>query len=257
MMLQTLFFLLMVAFQVWMLIDAIRRQEWIWAIFIGAYFLLFPQGLPLSALLYYFLVYRQRPPVSFGGMAIEIPGMAERRRIKELESQIHHLDKAQHHMELGDIYLRQGKLEKAHTCYRNAVERDPEDIDARAHLGQCLLKMGKPDEALTLLQAVANEDQRHDYGFTLMALAETHAALGSKDSAIQIWERVLEQHSYIRARVQLAELYAGKSDFTRARNLVQEALADEEHSPAFQRRKDRMWIGRAGRLMRQLEEAGR
>jgi len=45
--------LLLAAFQIWMFIDAIRRGEWIWAIFIW----LFPA---INALLYYLFVYRGR-----------------------------------------------------------------------------------------------------------------------------------------------------------------------------------------------------
>ena len=39
------------AFQIWMFIDAIRRQEWLWAVFIFI-------GWGISALLYFFFVYR-------------------------------------------------------------------------------------------------------------------------------------------------------------------------------------------------------
>lgn len=247
------FLLLMYAFQFWMLVDAIRRQEWIWAIFIGlALFVWKSWG--LSAILYYFMVYRQYssgPSLS----GFELPGMVERRRIRELEAKIHHLDNAQHHLQLGDVYFQQGKLPKAELSYREALKRDGNDPDIRAHLGQCLLRQGKADEALELLQKVASEDPKHDYGFTLMALAETHMKLGSVDSAVQLWEMVLQNHSYPRARVQLAELYVQRNEIEKARNILQETLADEQHSPLFQRRRDRVWISRAKSLMRQVSTA--
>lgn len=246
-----IFLLLMYAFQFWMLVDAIRRQEWIWAIFIGlALFVWKSWG--LSAILYYFLVYRQQASgPSFAGF--ELPGMVDRRRIRELEAKIHHLDNAQHHLQLGDIYFQQGKYDKAEAAYRAAFERDGGDPDIQAHLGQCLLRQGKPEEALELLQKVAQSDPKHDYGHTLMALAETHMKLGSNDSAIQLWERVLENHSYPRARVQLAELYVQRGELAKARNILEETLADEEHSPTFQRRRDRVWISRAKTLLLQAK----
>src|SRR5690349_7232196 len=74
-----------VGFQVWMLVDAVRREEWMWVVFI----VLFPL---LNAVLYFFLVYRTAPALAVG--RFELPGWADRRRIKELEAQIHHLDKA-------------------------------------------------------------------------------------------------------------------------------------------------------------------
>jgi hypothetical protein len=246
-----IFLLLMYAFQFWMLVDAIRRQEWIWAIFIGLSLFVW-KSWGLSAILYYFLVYRQQASgPSFAGF--ELPGMVDRRRIRELEAKIHHLDNAQHHLQLGDIYFQQGKYDKAEAAYRAAFERDGGDPDIQAHLGQCLLRQGNPEEALELLQKVAQSDPKHDYGHTLMALAETHMKLGSNDSAIQLWERVLENHSYPRARVQLAELYVQRGELAKARNILEETLADEEHSPTFQRRRDRVWISRAKTLLRQAK----
>ena len=36
---------------------------------------------------------------------------------KELQDQIHHLDKAHHHSQLADIYFAQGKLKEAEKEY--------------------------------------------------------------------------------------------------------------------------------------------
>src|ERR1039457_5853694 len=75
--------LLVFAFQLWMFVDAVRRQEWFWAVFIFI-------GFGLSAVLYYFFVYRAAPSATRG---FELPGAHSRRRIKELQAQIYHLDK--------------------------------------------------------------------------------------------------------------------------------------------------------------------
>src|SRR5207249_12279823 len=92
----------------------------------------------------------------------ELPGAHDRRRIKELEAKIHHLDKPYHHFQLGDIYFQQGKLAQAESCYRAALERDPQDIDTRAHLGQSLLRQKRPAEARPLLEGVITESPKHD-----------------------------------------------------------------------------------------------
>ncbi len=233
-------FLVFSLFNLWMLIDAIRREEWIWAVFI----FLFPY---INAILYFFLVYRAAPSATRG---FELPGAHSRRRIKELQAQIHHLDKAHHHSQLGDIYFQQGKLDKAEACYRAAIERDPEDIDTRSHLGQCLLRKKKPDEARPLLERVCLDNPKHDYGHSLMALAETQTALGEKDAAIATWKQVLEDHSYARARVQLAELYLHTQHPETARAELREVVADDAHAPAFQRRRERVWVRKAKWLLR-------
>src|SRR3989454_4216272 len=212
-------------FSLWMLIDAIRRREWIWALFIFI-------GFGLSALFYYFAVYRSAPSATRG---FELPGAHDRRRIKELQSKIHHLDKAHHHSQLADIYFQQGKLERAEASYRAALERDPQDIDTRAHLGQCLLRQKKAAEARPLLEGVVAENPKHDYGYSLMALAEDLTALGEKEAAMNIWKQVTENHSYPRAKVQLAELYVGKDQRDLARDELRDVIADDTHAPGFQR----------------------
>jgi hypothetical protein len=231
--------LLLVAFQIWMFIDAILRREWLWTVFI----FIFPL---LNAVLYFFFVYRAAAPAMRG---FELPGAHDRRRIRELQAQIHHLDKAHHHSQLGDIYFQQGKLDKAEACYRAALERDPQDIDTRAHLGQCLLRQKRAAEARPLLEGVVGENPKHDYGYTMMALAETLSALGEKNSALQMWQQVTAEHSYARAKVQLAELYLAQNQPELARTELKDVVADDVHAPAFQRKRDRVWVQRAKSLM--------
>ena len=235
-------FLVGATFQLWMMIHAVLRREWLW--------LLFMTALPgLGAFWYFINVYWSAPSVTRG---FELPGGVDRRRIKELQAQIHHLDKAHHHSQLGDIYFQQGKLEPAETSYRAALERDPEDLDTRSHLGQCLLRRKKPLEARPLLEGVLAAKPEHDYGYTMMALAETLAALGETDRAIAVWKQVTENHSYPRAKVQLAELYAAKNQRDLAATELKDLLADEAHMPAFQRRRDRVWLSRGKALRRKL-----
>ncbi len=239
--LQNPLWLLAAGFQLWMLVDAVRRREWVWALFI----VIFPL---LNAILYFFLVYRAAPSATRG---FELPGAHDRRRIKELEDQIHHLDKAHHHSQLGDIYFQQGKLEKAAGCYRAALERDPDDPDTQAHYGQCLLRERRPQEALGLLEKVCAANPSHDYGHTAMALAETYQALNRTDDAVAAWQRVLQEHTYARARVQLAELYLAKGRAPDARKELEEVVSDDAHSPSFQRQRERVWVRRARALLRQ------
>jgi hypothetical protein len=234
--------LVLLAFQIWMLVDALRRGEHLWAIFI----FLFPL---VNAILYYFLVYRQAPAATQG---FELPGTHKRQRIKALQAQIHHLDKAHHHAELGDIYFQAGKLKEAESSYRAAIERDGQDIDFQAHLGQCLLRQGRAGEARPLLETAISQNPKHDYGHTMMAYAEALTELGEKDQALKVWETVLDQHAYARARVQAAELAFEKGDRERAREGLISFLADEVHTSGFDRRRDRYWVKRARALLKKM-----
>ena len=222
-----------------MLVDAVERKEWMWV----AFLIIFP---PLNTILYFFLVYRDgNSSVSRG---FEFPGSFDRRRIKELQAQIYNLDNAHHHSQLGDIYFQQGKLSKAEVCYKAAMERDATDVDTRAHFGQCLLRLKRPAEALPLLEGVCAEVPKHDYGHTRMALAETYAVLGRNEEAIGAFEQVLQANGYARAKVQLAQLYSAVNRPGEARVLLRETVEDDLHSPAFQRKRDRVWVRQAKKL---------
>ena len=233
--------LLYAGFVIWMLIDAIRREEWLWVVFM----VLFP---PLNAPLYFFLVYRNAR--SQGGGRFEFPGSRNKKRIKELEIQIRLLDKAHHYLELGNIYYEQGTLDQAHACYQSALERDPSDIDIQSRLGQCLLKMKKPGVARAFLESVCKENSKHDYGQSLMGLAEAYIGLNDHAAGISALQRVLQDHSYARARVQLAELYFAKEDKEAGLAELKEVLNDDANAPAFQRKRDRDWVRRAKQLLR-------
>jgi len=227
-------------FTLWMMIDAIRKREWPWVIY-----MLFMPG--LAALWYFFYMYRG--PTTRG---FELPGAHDRRRIKELEAQIHHIGNAIHYHQLGDVYFQQGKYDKAEGCYRNALQRDGNDPDTRAHYGQCLLRLRRPAEAKPLLEGVLRENPKHDYNYTAMAYAEVNIALGETEQAQKTLEYVVGQNSYPRAKVQLAELYLAKNQIEDARAQLQEVVEEDPHTPPFQRRRDRVWISRARSLKRSL-----
>ncbi len=233
--------LVVLGFQLWMLVDSIRREEWMWAVFI----VVFPL---LNALLYFFMIYRSAAPSAT--LVFELPGAVDRRRIKELEAQIHHLDKAHHHSQLGDIYFHQGKLAEAEKCYQAALERDGADLDTRAHLGQCLLRQNRAAEALPILEKVCAENPRHDYGHSQMALAEAMTAAGQVDAAMAVWERVLESNSYARARVQLAELHLARQQPDVAQQHLRQVVEEDQHALKFQRKRERFWVQRARKLLK-------
>ena len=125
-------------------------------------------------------------------------------------------------------------------------------LDTRAHLGQCLLRLNRPAEAKPLLQAVLSENPKHEYNYTAMAYAETLAALGETDDALKSWQYVVANNSYPRAKVQLAELYLAKNQPDLARAELNAVLTEDPHAPAFQRKRDRVWVGRAKGLMKKL-----
>jgi hypothetical protein len=225
---------------VWLSIDAIRQREWLWLVIMWV----FPG---FGVIMYFLHVYRGSTMP-----ALEWPGSGDRRRIRELEGKIINLDKAHHHAELGTIYLRQGKIDRAEECFRMALERDSSDIDIRAGMGQCLLQLKRFDEASAMLKSVCNEDPGHDYSNSLIMLAEAYAGLDREDEAIAALQRVLQSNSYPRARVSLAELHLKQDRRDLAEPILKELMQEMVHIPRFQEKRDRKWYFRAQNLLRRI-----
>jgi hypothetical protein len=234
-----------VAIHLWLIVDSIRRGEYLWTVFL----VVFPI---LNDILYYIFVIR--PSSSSGNpmAGFELPGAADRRRIKQLQADIHHLDKAHMHLQLADIYFSQGKLEQAEESYRAAYERDPKDEDVRAHLGNCLARRDKDAEALPLLEGVCAQNPKHDYGYTLMTLAETQAEMGQVDRALVTWRQVLSLYRYPRARVQFAELLVKQKDYAEARTILEEVVHDAPYGTKFERKREKVWFDRAKSVLRSI-----
>ena len=72
------------------------------------------------------------------------------------------------------------------------------------------------------------------------------------DNALLYWQHIVQNHSYPRAKVQLAELYAAKRQPDFARAELKDVLSDDPHAPGYQRKRDRVWIRRAKSLMGKL-----
>ena len=147
-------------------------------------------------------------------------------------------------------------MDQACSCFEAARERDAEDLDIRALLGKCYLEQERFEEAKTVLEPVVADDVRHDYGQTQMALGEVYSRLGDFDAAIKAWQSVLEGNTYSQARVQLGEALLGQGKTAEAREQFEIVVGDGEHTPAFQRKKDKYWIRRARQLLSKTPEAG-
>ena len=124
----------------------------------------------------------------------------------------------------------------------------------RAHLGNCLERRQDKDRGgvAAVGERLSPPNPKHDYGYTLMTLAEAQAAGGESDRALATWRQVLSLYSYARARVQFAELLIARKEYAEARKNLDEVIEEIPFSPKFQRNREAVWLRRAKALRRTL-----
>ena len=102
-------------------------------------------------------------------------------------------------------------------------------------------------------KAFAPKIPRHDYGYSMMALAETLSAVGEQTPRWKSGSTGDGNHSYPRAaRCNWPGCMCHENQPDLARVELRDALADDIHAPKYQRRRDRVWVRRAKSVARKL-----
>lgn len=231
--------LLISAFTLWMLIDCVVSRNDTYWIFI----ILFTGG--IGALAYFFLF---KFDASNLGRGI-VKRYHQQQAIRELTAKAYHLDNAHSHAKLGDVYLEQSKWADAQRCYETALERDPEHADARRRLGYALLAQGRAADAWPRLAASLADGKDSEYGKIWWESARCKAALGNREEAKALYEKLLAKYSYPRARVEFAQLLDALGETEAAAAVLKRVVADAPHTPAFMRRETRKWAAKARRML--------
>ncbi len=98
---------------------------------------------------------------------------------------------------IGWTYYRSGDTTRSAYYYRKALEEDPKDMLARAGYGQLLVKMGRLQEAMAILQGVdSKEDKEHDFFSLVVArvvLGKVYYGQGQYHKSKKVLEQVLQQ----------------------------------------------------------------
>src|SRR5438045_1970709 len=87
-----------------------------------------------------------------------------RREASELLARIDHMGKPHHMLQLGNLYLHQGRLRKASHWLQRALELDPSLLEARYKLAQCHFAGHKTAEAAELVEQIYAVKPDPDYG---------------------------------------------------------------------------------------------
>ena len=98
---------------------------------------------------------------------------------------------------LGVVKMRQEEFQKAIEYFRNALHRDPDDLQVRSNLAEAFLKAGFPDKAEVEYKAVLNVSANHveseiGLGYVYTAMAEARHDEDLYEEATQHFSRAIQ-----------------------------------------------------------------
>jgi uncharacterized protein (TIGR03032 family) len=118
------------------------------------------------------------------------------------------------HAHRGQELYRQGQLAEAITAFRRCLELDPEDHEARYHLGVALGDVEQYDEALSQLERVIQADPERADAYN--SLGYVHSRQGQPRQAIAAYDRAIALHpDHALAHMNLAMTLLQTGDYAR------------------------------------------
>jgi hypothetical protein len=242
-----IFGLLQTAFMVWMLVDAYRRgAEYYWYLII----LLLPG---LGAWIYFFVVkvpsgdFRN---ISLGGFARRGPSLDQLRYLAEQTPTLtNHLNLARRLVEVGGHAEALPHLEAA-------LKTEPDHGEALYLLASCHQALGRPAEAVPVLERLLRRDNRWGNYAGWRLLIEAQDDLGERADALRSCRELARLAPTLQNHCLLAEHMLDEGQTMEARLLLEQALRDHDYAPGHVRRRNGRWAAEARRLLKRAEAVG-
>ncbi|MCU0694024.1 MAG: hypothetical protein MUF54_21750 [Polyangiaceae bacterium] len=237
-------YLLITAFTIWMIVDAIRRRaEYYWLLIIIFF-------APFGGVIYFFAVKLhdfQRLPVA---QALPPrPGVANlpalRQAVNESPSLMNRLALAEG--------LRAAKEQvDAVEEYERVLRIDHKNKEALHGVSLCLLELSRPGEAVAHLSNLMDIDSRYRDYAAAIDYAEALWLDDQRELCLDVLEELNVASTRINHRVAHANYLAIAGNTDRAREVLKVALEDFEQAPSFVQRRDQGFARDAQKLLSRL-----
>ena len=175
-----------------------------------------------------------------------------RRRIRELEAIVLDNPSAGNYEELADLYLEEGKHERARECYNKAISSRTDSPDPFYRRGLAEIELGDFPAALPDLERVVAKDPKYDFYRASGLLAHTYAKLGQPEKADALFQKTVQISTASETYLNYASFLASQGRNGEAREWAQKVLAKKPTLPGYLKRRERPWFRRAKGLLKQL-----
>jgi hypothetical protein len=175
-----------------------------------------------------------------------------RRRIRELEAIVLDNPSAGNYEELADLYLEEGKYERARDGYNKAISSRTDSPDPFYRRGLAEIELGDFAAALPDLERVVAKDPKYDFYRASGLLAHTYAKLGQSEKAKALFQKTVQISTASETYLNYAGFLASQGRNAEAREWAQRVLAKKPTLPGYLKRRERPWFRRAKGLLKQL-----
>jgi hypothetical protein len=222
------------------IVHFIRRRPnfyWLWIIlFLG----------PLGALVY--IVAEVLPDL--GLLRSSFKGFPRRKRIRQLQLEIHDNPSSGNYEELGDLQMDEGKLQLARAAYDKAIAARSTTLDCFYRRGVCALLLGDTAAALPDIEMAVRKDPNHDFYRAAGLLAHAYALTGQKEKADAMFREAVERSTLSETYLNYADFLVSQGRNAEARDWAQKVLDKKPTMPSYLRRRERPWFRRASSVLR-------
>jgi hypothetical protein len=203
---------------------------------------------PIGAVVY--LLIEAVPDAGLLGQSFRV--FPRRKRINALEIAILDNPSAGNYEELGDLYMDDGRLQRAREAYDKAIAARSTTLDCFYRRGICALELGDVAAALPDLERVMHEDPDHDFLRAAGLLARAYALTGEKEKAETLFRRATATSTLSETYLNYADLLASEGRNAEAREWAGKVLSKQATMPAYLRRRERPWFRRARKTLKRI-----
>ncbi len=175
-----------------------------------------------------------------------------RRRIRELEAVILDNPSAGNLEELADLYLEEGKYQRARDLYDKSISSRTDSPDPFYRRGLTEIELRDFPAAITDLERVVTKDPKYDFYRASGLLAHAYAKTAQPEKADALFRQTLQISTSSETYLNYASFLAEQGRTAEAREWTQRILAKKPTLPGYLKRRERPWFRKANSLLKQL-----